>query len=125
MTEKISLCGDNCAECPRYNAQSTEELKSVAELWYKVGFRDKIVSPKEIACIGCDSHKNCTYRLVECTKNHGVKKCNQCKNFPCEKINTMLSRSAENQAKCKQLCTQEEYEKLHKAFFEKEMNLQK
>lgn len=37
MEEKITLCGDNCIECPRYNAHSDEELKAVAELWYRVG----------------------------------------------------------------------------------------
>ena len=125
VIEKISLCGDNCTECPRYNARTTEEQKTVAELWYKVGFRDKIVSPDEIVCNGCSSHKKCTYGLVECTKNHGVKKCNQCDNFPCEKINAMLIRSKEHRVKCKEVCTIEKYEKLRKAFFEKEENLKK
>lgn len=37
MGEMITLCGDNCTECPRYNAHTDEELRSVAELWYKVG----------------------------------------------------------------------------------------
>ena len=27
MEEKITLCGDNCIECPRYNAHSDEELR--------------------------------------------------------------------------------------------------
>ena len=49
MEEKITLCGDNCIECPRYNAHSAEELRTVAELWYKVGWRDHIVSNEEIA----------------------------------------------------------------------------
>ena len=26
MEEKIALCGDNCIECPRYNAHSDEKL---------------------------------------------------------------------------------------------------
>ena len=43
MEEKITLCGDNCIECPRYNAHSDEELKAVAELWYKVGWRECLV----------------------------------------------------------------------------------
>lgn len=44
MKEKITLCGDNCIECPRYNAHTEEELKAVAELWYKVGWRECVVS---------------------------------------------------------------------------------
>lgn len=27
MEEKITLCGDNCIACPRYNAHSKEELR--------------------------------------------------------------------------------------------------
>lgn len=34
MYEKITFCGDNCMECPRYSARSDEELKKAAELWY-------------------------------------------------------------------------------------------
>ena len=43
MKEKITLCGDNCIMCPRYNANTNEELKAVAELWYKFGWRNTIV----------------------------------------------------------------------------------
>lgn len=57
MAEKITLCGDNCIECPRYNAHSDKELKAVAELWYRVGWRDCVVSNEDIACNGCSSHK--------------------------------------------------------------------
>lgn len=66
--EKISLCGDNCSECPRYKAKTEEELKSVAKLWYKVGFRNKIVSSGEISCKGCSPEKECSYNLIECIK---------------------------------------------------------
>ena len=125
MEEKITLCGDNCLKCPRYNAHTYEELKAVAELWYRVGWRDTIVSNEEIACTGCSSHKQCTYHLVDCTKEHGVDKCNQCKEFPCVKINDMLERSAEYKAKCIEVCTEQEYIALERAFFDKENNLKK
>jgi len=125
MKEKITLCGDNCYECPRYNAHSDEELAKTAELWYRVGFRKTIVSNDEIACTGCSSHKQCTYQLVECTKIHNVDKCNQCSEFPCIKINDMLKRSAEYKLKCKEICSKEEYMTLEKSFFHKEYNLLK
>ena len=104
MEEKITLCGDNCIACPRYNAHSKEELRQVAELWYRVGWRDHI---------------------VECTKEHNVDKCNQCAEFPCEKISSMLERSKEYQKRCNEVCTDAEYEMLEKAFFDKENNLKK
>lgn len=125
MKEKITLCGDNCIECPRYNAHTDEELKAVAELWYRVGWRNSIVSNEEIACTGCSSHKTCTYNLVECTKEHSVSKCNQCNEFPCEKINDMLMRSVQYKTKCKEVCTEQEYDILCKAFFDKERNLKR
>ena len=117
MEEKITLCGDNCIECPRYNAHSDEELRNIAELWYRVGWRDHIVSKVEIKCEGCSSAKTCTYHLVECTKAHNVDKCNQCAEFPCEKISNMLERSKEYQKRCKEVCSDAEYEMLEKAFF--------
>lgn len=125
MHEKITLCGDNCIECPRYNAHSDEELKKVAELWYRVGWRNSIISNKEISCSGCSSHKQCTYKLVECTKEHNVEKCNQCSEFPCLKISDMLKRSEEYQKKCMKVCTDQEYNSLARAFFDKENNLKK
>lgn len=125
MEEKITLCGDNCIECPRYNAHSAEELKTVAELWYRVGWRVCVVPNEMIACNGCDSHKECTYQLVECTKKHGVDKCNQCIEYPCTKIEDMLVRSAEYERMCKEVCSQQEYSVLKKAFFDKENNLKK
>ena len=100
MEEKITLCGDNCVECPRYKARTAEELAAVAELWYRVGWRDRVVSNEEIACAGCSIHKQCTYQLVECTREHGVCKCSLCGEFPCGKIHAMLERSAAYQARC-------------------------
>ena len=125
MREMITLCGDNCTECPRYNAHTDEELRSVAELWYKVGWRKSIVSNEEISCSGCSSHKQCTYQLAECTKEHYVDKCNQCKEFPCVKIVKMLERSADYKRKCREVCSRQEYITLEKAFFDKENNLKK
>ncbi len=125
MEEEITLCGDNCTECPRYNAHTDKELKKVAELWYRVGWRDKVISNEEIACQGCSSHKKCTYQLVECIKGHNVKKCNQCSDFPCKKVLDMLKRSKEYEKKCKEVCSEEEYRVLEKAFFNKEKNLLK
>lgn len=125
MKEIITLCGDNCLECPRYLAHTSEELLAVAKLWYKAGFRDQIVSNEEIACSGCSSHKNCTYHLIDCTRDHGVSKCNLCTAFPCVKIEKMLEQSSIHQKRCEKDCTPEEYAVLTKAFFEKEVNLRK
>lgn len=123
--DKITLCGDNCTYCPRYLAKTDAELEKVAELWYRAGWREKIVSNDEIRCSGCSSHKNCTYELVDCIKKQHIEKCCECNQFPCEKISKMLKRTKEYDAKCKEVCSKEEYNLLEKAFFHKEENLKK
>ena len=125
MKERITLCGDNCSVCPRFLAQTESERRQVAELWYKIGWRDRIVSNEEIRCTGCSSHKDCTYHLVECTQRHGVDKCSQCAAFPCDTISDMLKRSHASQEKCRDVCSPEEYAVLERAFFHKEQNLKK
>ena len=45
--------------------------------------------------------------------------------FPCEKINSMLVRSKEYQKRCKEICSDIEYDILEKAFFDKENKLRK
>lgn len=97
----------------------------MAELWYRVGWRDSAVPNEEIACSGCSTHKQCTYHLVECIREHKVEKCNQCYKFPCRKISDMLKRSKDYQQKCREVCTEQEYSSLEKAFFNKEENLRK
>ena len=85
----------------------------------------KLFQLKKLVVKVVHQKKECSYNLIECIKNNKVQKCNECKNFPCDKINQMLERSKEHQIRCKEICTKEEYEKLYNAFFEKEINLKK
>ncbi len=117
MKERITLCGDNCALCPRFNAHSDKELRAVAELWYKIGFRDTVVHNEDIACSGCSSDKSCTYKLLECATEHSVSKCNQCADFPCGKISEMLKRSTENQKKMQRNMFHRRIRNVEKGFF--------
>ena len=118
--EKITLCGDDCLRCPRYLANTNDELEKVAELWLRVGWIDSITSIEKMKCLGCSSHKQCTYHLVECIKKNNVQKCNQCSKFPCYKVHDMLQRSNEYEKKCREVCTDEEYGMLKAAFFNKD-----
>ena len=125
MKKLLALCGDDCAACPRYRGKSETELQAVAELWFRIGWRDRILLPEEMACSGCSPEKQCTYHLVDCTRVHGVDKCGSCSEFPCGKIEDMLNRSAQYQRICRERCSETEYAALEKAFFEKEENLRK
>ena len=123
MDDLIRPCGDNCSYCPRHTAQTNEELQTAAELWHKAGLSGTVMSLEKIKCIGCEKHDRCSLR--KCLKQRGIKACNQCSDFPCEKINAMLKKSRVTQERCKAVCSDSEYSILHKAFFEKETNLRK
>ena len=55
----ISVCGDDCAVCPRYLARTGEELHETAVFWYRAGWRDHVVSNDEIRCTGCGCRPIC------------------------------------------------------------------
>lgn len=125
MNELITLCGDDCLKCPRYNAATDKELAHIAELWYKIGWRDSVLSAEEMRCEGCAPGKKCTYGLVECTSGHNVSKCSECAEFPCAKIDELLDRSHGYEKKCAEICSPGEFETIKAAFFNKEINLRK
>lgn len=119
---EISLCGDDCLVCPRRQARTREELRALAELWHRAGWRDSPPSPEEMECGGCTPDKACAYGLVRCAGEHGVKACAGCVEFPCGKLREVLEQSRAGQARCREVCTPEEYARLERAFFRKEEN---
>lgn len=125
MKELITLCVDDCLKCPRYNTKTDEELSAAAELWFRIGWRDSVLPPREMRCGGCSPEKKCTYGLVGCTREHGVSKCSECAEFPCAKIGELLERSRGYERKCAEVCTESELSALKAAFFNKEDNLKK
>ena len=126
-TEPVySVCGDDCAVCPRYVAETEEELRETAEFWYKVGWRDRIVSTEEISCSGCGSNASCAFGLLPCTREHGVAACAECDSFKCGRIHEMLENSAKSQEACRAACdSEEEFMMIYRSFWEKEKNLEK
>ncbi len=128
MAEKIiAACGNDCAACPRYTAhpyeKSDEELCRTAELWMKIGYRDRIVSKEEISCFGCAPENWCRYGVIKCCTEKGIKTCAECGEYPCGNIKECFSVTASFDGACREACTDEEYARLKKAFFEKEKNL--
>lgn len=123
----LAACGNNCAACPRYVAppyeKTEEELKRTAELWYRIGYRDRIVTPEEIACTGCKPTNQCRYRVVECCEQKGIKTCADCEAYPCALIKECFQVTVSFEPRCRAAASVTEYETLTRAFFEKESNL--
>jgi len=120
-----SFCGDDCSVCPRYTAHTEAELERVAELWHRAGWRNRILPAEEMKCSGCSLDKECGFHLVECIKEHAVEKCNQCEEYPCEKIRNVLHKMEQSMERCKEVCSADEFAVLKKAFFEKRDNLER
>ena len=126
---KLGFCGDDCNACPRYIATQSgdvEQLKKVAALWYRVGYRDKIVPPEEMICHGCSSTWcNRTYLrdVRECASEKSIENCGECEGYPCKKVLKVFEQTESFAKACREKCSKEEYECLQKAFFSKKDNL--
>lgn len=128
MEERIiAACGNDCSVCPRYIKepyQKTDaQLRRTAELWYKIGYRDHVVTNEEISCMGCREDNWCRYKVVKCVHDNHVENCGQCKEYPCDNIKECFEVTMSFEPSCKEVCTRGEYEIMKRAFFEKEKNL--
>ena len=126
MAQKLGFCGDDCSECPRYQATRDGDenaLGRVAALWRDLGLREEVVSSAQIRCEGCSPIKDCFYGLAACAGAKKVAHCGQCPDYPCEAIARCLEKSDALEREIKARCTVEEYERLARAFFRKRENL--
>lgn len=123
-TPILSVCGDDCAVCPRYLAKTDEELHQTAVFWHKAGWRDHVVTNEEIRCAGCGTRNACAFMLMPCLREKGLDRCTDCGEHPCGKIDAMLVRSADKETQCRAACGDERFFAMMKrAFYEKEKNL--
>lgn len=127
MNKILAACGNDCAACPRYTAppfeKTEEELRHTAELWMKIGYRDHIVTNEEISCTGCKPENRCRYHVVQCCHDKGIANCGACPDFPCQTMKDCFAVTMSFEPTCRNICSEEEYERLKTAFFEKEKNL--
>ena len=128
MSEKIiAACGNDCAACPRYTKppfeKTPEELHNTAVLWQKIGYRDRVVSNEEISCTGCSVENWCRYNIVKCVSGKNLENCGQCENYPCETIRECFKVTKSFIPACRAVCSDEEFDVMKRAFFEKEQNL--
>lgn len=129
----IGCCGDDCSYCPRYTGtvnNDREALTRVAELWFRMGWRDRILLPEEMICYGCISVKNCIFGIKECCSQKHIDNCGYCSDMPCNRLKGMLDGIKENRKKIEALIKEgvvkeEENKALDKAFWLKEERLKR
>lgn len=121
---RYSVCGDDCAVCPRFVARTDEELLETAVFWNRAGWRDRVLSGDEMRCAGCGSRGMCSFKLISCVREHQVRACRECPEYPCAKIERMLEGSEAKKPGCRAACeSDEEFRMFCRAFYEKEANL--
>ena len=125
----MAACGNDFAACPRYCktpfGKPEAARRHTAELWFRVGYRDRVVSNEEIACEGCREDTACRYRVVGCVKAKQIDDCGQCAEFPCQTIQECFAVTESFRPACQRECTAEEFSIMQKAFFEKRQNLER
>ena len=125
----IAFCGNDCGACPRYAAtQSGDEnrLHQVAELWHRLGFRESVVSIKEIRCTGCTPTQKCRHGIAACASKRHLTTCGECRDFTtCVKLAAAFEKTEAFARACETSCDDATCAVLHRAFFRKRENLQK
>jgi hypothetical protein len=123
----IAPCGNDCAECPRYQATLSGDVLSlsyVANLWFRLGFRTHVGSNDEVACRGCPPSNPCPYEIFECAKARNAATCGACAELAgCARISAALDRAEKYARSFRSKCTKAEYATLDRAFFRKRENL--
>ena len=125
---KLACCGDDCNYCPRYTGtinNDKEALSRTAEIWYSMGWRDRVLSPDEMKCSGCLSLKECMYGIKECCEKKQIANCGYCAEMPCGKLKEMFKRTKKYKKISKSILSKEEYNILKAAFWVKEKKLNK
>lgn len=108
----VSCCGILCGECPVYIATQKDDDTMRKYLAHEYSMGGQVFYPKDITCHGCHTvsadhnkfGKGCEIR--KCCKERHIKICAECKDFPCEKIETYVPDGSEH--KCR-------LEEMHKA----------
>ncbi len=119
---QMACCGDDCNYCPRYTGTINDDkgaLKKTAEIWYRMGWRNRILSPDEMKCYGCLSVKDCTYGIKECCGEKEIINCGYCTEMPCGKLRKMFNRNKKYKEISRALLAEEEYEIFNTAFWMK------
>ncbi len=123
----LGVCGDDCTHCPRFIATQTGDrsrLAALAALWVRLGLRDTLPEPEDLACRGCTPTNPCAYAdQRQCALERRFSNCGECFEYPCQMATRGLARSDALAERCRGASNTEEWETLRRAFFNKLENL--
>lgn len=88
--QMIAVCGLVCSECDIFEATSNAETAQKIVDWFKKE-KDMEVKIEEIRCLGCKGDRSKHWSsdcwiLKCCVDEKGLQLCNECEDFPCEKL---------------------------------------
>ena len=94
--ETVSCCGIMCNECPVFIATERDDDSMRKFLAHEYSDGERKFYPKDISCCGCRTvsadcnkfGKGCEIR--KCCKERHVMLCAECKNYPCDKIQSCV-----------------------------------
>lgn len=96
------------------------KLEKVKALWVRLGLRDPDFPAEDLACHGCMPENKCAHtELRACVRAKDFENCGLCQEYPCRLISIAFDKSEKLKSHAKRICTKEEVEILHKAFFSK------
>lgn len=93
----IGICGIYCGDCPSYLAHRTNDIGELEARAQRMG-----LPPEEVRCDGClsdrvaPSCRECPAGFRDCAREHGVRWCFECSDFPCGRLEDFRDIHVEN-----------------------------
>ncbi|MEO0093237.1 MAG: DUF3795 domain-containing protein [candidate division WOR-3 bacterium] len=86
----IGCCGLDCSQCEIYAAATNPILAEQLANWMKK-VNNLYVDPRDVRCYGCrgdrESHWSANCLILKCCFDEkGLDFCNECHEFPCERL---------------------------------------
>ncbi len=101
MNNIVSCCGMLCEECPVYIATERDDDTMRKYLAHEYSAMGQEFYPKDICCHGChtvsaDHNKfGRTCEIRKCCKEHKIKLCAECKEYPCSRAESIIPQGTE------------------------------
>jgi len=83
----VGICGIYCGTCPSYLAPRENDVAELERRSKELGY-----TIEELRCDGCHSDKvmpscvECRPGFRKCASEHGVTRCFECADFPCQRL---------------------------------------